>query len=53
MSKDISQIDIVLEYFMKNPNREISHPEVVDWVVIEFKKRIGKISLTDIVTILS
>ena len=43
MTKKQSQLDIVKEYFQKNPNRDISHPEVVDWVVSEWKKRTGEV----------
>ena len=39
----ITQKEIVIEYFTRNPNREISHPEVVDWVVAEYLKRTGKV----------
>jgi len=41
--KEVSQSDLLFEYFKNNPNKEISHPEVVDWCVKEFKKRTGKI----------
>ena len=27
---------------MKNPNRPIEHPEVVDWLTSEYPKRMGK-----------
>ena len=30
MTKKQSQLDIVKEYFQNNPNRDISHPDVVD-----------------------
>lgn len=43
MTKKITQAEIVMEYFKKNPNREIPHPEVVDWVVSEYKRRTGSI----------
>lgn len=39
----ITQEEIVKEYFINNPNRDIKHPEVVDWVVSEYKKRTGKV----------
>lgn len=39
----IVQSNLVMEFFKKNPHREIAHPEVVDWVVDEYKKRIGKV----------
>jgi phosphoribosylformylglycinamidine (FGAM) synthase PurS component len=32
-----------MEFFKKHPRREIKHPEVVDWVVAEYKKRTGKV----------
>ncbi|PKM92996.1 MAG: HNH endonuclease [Elusimicrobia bacterium HGW-Elusimicrobia-4] len=41
MEKEIIQADLIMEYFKKNPNRDIKHPEIVDWVVSEYKKRTG------------
>src|SRR3989344_9133331 len=32
-----------MEYFKKNPQREIMHPEIVDWVVEEYKRRTGQV----------
>jgi len=32
-----------MEYFKKHPKRAIEHPEVVDWVVSEYKKRTGQV----------
>lgn len=43
MLKKISQLDIIKEFFIQHPNRDIKHPEVVDWVTEEFKKRTGNI----------
>jgi len=43
MDKKISQTDLVREFFINNPNRNIEHPEVVDWVVAEWKKRTGEV----------
>jgi len=43
MENKISQMDLVKEFFIKNPNRDIKHPEVVDWVVAEWKKRTGEV----------
>ncbi len=43
MPKKISQLELIKEYFKKNPNRDIEHPEVVDWVVKELKKRTGEV----------
>lgn len=37
--KHITQLEIVREYFNRNPNREIPHPEVVDWAVAEYRHR--------------
>ncbi|WP_104686577.1 HNH endonuclease [Helicobacter felis] len=39
----ISQQDLIMEFFKINPNRDIAHPEVVDWVVKEYKERTGKV----------
>ena len=38
-----SQMDLLIEYFRNNPNRDIEHPEIVDWAVAEYKKRTGQI----------
>ncbi len=38
-----SQLDLIMEFFNKNPNRDIPHPEVVDWVVKEWHKITGKV----------
>ena len=45
MKKDnnLVQVDLLIEFFKKNPDRDIKHPEVVDWVVDTYKKRTGKI----------
>jgi len=40
--KQITQKEIIIEYFKKNPNRKIPHPEIVDWALEEYKKRTGK-----------
>jgi len=40
---EITQEEIVMEYFINNPNRDIRHPEIVDWVTSEFLKRTGKV----------
>ena len=39
--KELSQKDLVKEYFKKHPNRNIKHPEVVDWLTKEWQKRTG------------
>ena len=37
----MTQRDIIKEYFINHPNRDIEHPEVVDWATAEYKKRTG------------
>lgn len=39
--KTKSQSEIILEYFKRNPKKEIKHPEVVDWAEAEYKKLTG------------
>jgi hypothetical protein len=39
MKNKISQLDLIKEFFIKNPLRDISHPEVVDWVTAQWKKK--------------
>lgn len=39
----MTQLDLIREYFLNNPKRDIKHPEVVDWVVAEWKKRTGEV----------
>jgi predicted restriction endonuclease len=41
--KEISQRDLLIEFFKNNPHRNIFHPEIVDWAMEEYKKRTGKI----------
>ena len=43
MSGKITQRDIVLEYYRNHPNRDISHPEIVDWLNAEYPRRTGKV----------
>jgi len=43
MKKQISQADLILDFFRKNPKRNIKHPEVVDWVTKEWKNRTGDV----------
>ncbi len=48
MKKDIKknnhvQKDLIVEFFRKNPNRDIKHTEVVDWVVSTYTKRTGNV----------
>lgn len=41
--KPLVQESLIVEFFKKNPNRDIKHPEVVDWVVTTYKKRTGNV----------
>ena len=41
MTKKITQTKLVMEYFMTHPNRDIEHPEVVDWLTKEYQERTG------------
>ena len=43
----MTQEEIIKEYFIANPNRDIKHPEVVDWVTEEYKKRTGSARVCD------
>ncbi len=38
-----TQLDLLMEFFKKNPNRNISHPTIVDWAMKEWKKRTRKV----------
>lgn len=40
---NVTQSNIIMEYFKNNPNRNIPHPEVVDWTTEEYKRRTGNI----------
>ncbi len=40
---NITQKELLMEFFENNPNRDVEHPEVVDWVTEEYKKRTGQI----------
>lgn len=42
MARKITQRDIILEFYKQNPNRDILHPEIVDWAIMEYTKRTGK-----------
>lgn len=39
----ITQEEILKQYFMNNPNRDIPHPEIVDYVTEKFKNETGKV----------
>ena len=40
---EIVQSELLMEFFKKNPKRNISHPEIVDWATTEYLKRAGKV----------
>lgn len=42
-SEETTQADMIMDYFKKHPRREIKHPEIVDHVVAEYKKRTGTV----------
>lgn len=42
-NNNLAQKDLLVEFFKKNPNRDIKHPEVFGWVVSTYKKRTDKV----------
>ena len=38
----VTQRSIITKYFLENPNRELAHPEVVDWATKEYRKKTGR-----------
>ena len=42
-NKSQSQLELLMEFFKNNPNRNIPHPEVVDWATNEWLKRTGNV----------
>lgn len=43
MARRPSQSDLLMEFFKNHPNRDIKHPEVVDWATAEWKARTGEV----------
>ena len=41
--KEFTQIDVLKEFFMENPNRDIPHSEVVDWSVEKWRELTGEV----------
>ena len=41
--ENITQVKLIIEFFKNNPDRDIKHPEVVDWVVATYKEKTGKV----------
>lgn len=42
-NKKWSQAELIMEYFIHNPKRDIKHPEIVDWATVEWKNRTGTV----------
>ncbi len=38
-----TQKDLIFEYYESHPDRDIEHPEVVDWATAEYMGRTGKV----------
>ena len=36
--EEITQNSVIIDYFLKHPNRDIPHPEIVDYVTEEYKR---------------
>ena len=43
MPRSITQRDIILQYYTEHPDRDISHPEVVDWATKEYTVKTGRV----------
>ncbi len=43
MKKSRTQLELLMEFFKKNPNRDIQHPEVVDWATEQWYKQTGNV----------
>ncbi|MDR0977951.1 MAG: HNH endonuclease [Endomicrobium sp.] len=41
--RNITQKNLVKEFFIKNPNRDVEDAEIVDWLTNEYKERTGKV----------
>ncbi len=42
-NKKVVQEDLLMEFFKKNPNKDIPHPKIVDWATSKYYKRTGKV----------
>jgi 5-methylcytosine-specific restriction endonuclease McrA len=40
---NLIQKNLLVEFFKKNPSRDIKHPEIVDWAVSTYKERTGRV----------
>ena len=43
MARKRTQLELLMEYYKANPNRDIPHPEIVDWVTTEWSNQTGKV----------
>ncbi|MCX8480540.1 MAG: hypothetical protein ORN58_01345, partial [Sediminibacterium sp.] len=43
MANNISQIELIKEFYVNNPLRDIPHKVVVEWLLKEYKKRTGHV----------
>lgn len=43
VNNETTQSKLIMEFFENNPNRDIRHPEIVDWATAEYLKRTGKV----------
>ncbi len=43
MARKRTQLELLMECYKANPNRDISHPEIVDWVTTEWSNQTGKV----------
>ena len=41
VKNDLAQSELIKEYYIKHPNKNVKHPEIVDWAVKEWNKRTG------------
>lgn len=41
--KEVTQEELIKEFFIKNPDRDIAHPEVVDWLTTTYRRRTSKV----------
>lgn len=39
----IKQSELIVKYFKAHPNKDIKHPEVVDWATSEYKRLTGEV----------
>ena len=42
-AKSQTQLELLMEFFKENPNRDIPHPEIIDWATKIWKKRTSRV----------